>query len=676
MAASVPTVAGATSVRLGQENLLTWVEGLAELRALSLGDPRIVIAILDGPVDFAHPVLARSRLEQLEPPLGVGPAGPALRHGTMVASLIFGRSAPGLAVEGVAPDCRGLIIPLFEDGPDEPAGELPRPHTSQFELARAIARAVDAGASIINVSAGEPAVSGDCHPVLRRAVARARRKGVLIVAALGNERHEERQMPAAMPGVVAVGAWPTGGERGAHAQPSEQGPGALPSVGKATCIVAPGHGLLAALPGGGVGHASGTSYATAIVSGVAGLLASFALKRQVRLSSEQIREILLDSAQVRLDDSDSLRFCQAGRLNLKRAMVLMTRRGLAMSDEVMSPRAGTENIVDASNLIPGDGARVHDPAPGVIGVGPAGDGGCGCTSCKAKEAARSCGCASCRGLASAEGHGKLVFAIGQLGYDLMSEARRDSIQQAMIVPGQPAKSPYDPADFLEYLRVNPWEASSVVWTLNFDLTPLYAVVPSGPFAARAFELLREFLAEQAQGKVEQVSIPGRIVGRARLQSGQVVPAVAPEPRGMFSWTTEALVAAVAGSPPATGAPVNVVEAYAQRTGLVRGFLQKVYHELRNLGATAEERAVNFAATNAFQLGQISAELAREVMELDSIEVERSPICRPESDCWDVKILFFYPNRPHPAPRKVYRFTVDVSDVVPVLVGPMRAWSVR
>jgi hypothetical protein len=27
-------------------------------------------------------------------------------------------------------------------------------------------------------------------------------------------------------------------------------------------------------------------------------------------------------------------------------------------------------------------------------------------------------------------------------------------------------------------------------------------------------------------------------------------------------------------------------------------------------------------------------------------------------------------------RKVFRFTIDVSDVVPVAVGPMRSWFVR
>jgi hypothetical protein len=64
------------------------------------------------------------------------------------------------------------------------------------------------------------------------------------------------------------------------------------------------------------------------------------------------------------------------------------------------------------------------------------------------------------------------------------------------------------------------------------------------------------------------------------------------------------------------------------------------------------------------------------MELDAIEVERSPICRLDSDCWDVKIHFFYPERQVQTVRKVYRFTVDVSDLVPVTVGPMRSWYVR
>ncbi|MCP4549327.1 MAG: peptidase S8, partial [bacterium] len=61
--------------------------------------------------------------------------------------------------------------------------------------------------------------------------------------------------------------------------------------------------------------------------------------------------------------------------------------------------------------------------------------------------------------------------------------------------------------------------------------------------------------------------------------------------------------------------------------------------------------------------------------LDQIDVERSPICRPESDCWDVKLTFFNPTKRIEQARVVYRFTIDVSDVVPVTVGPVRHWHV-
>ena len=70
------------------------------------------------------------------------------------------------------------------------------------------------------------------------------------------------------------------------------------------------------------------------------------------------------------------------------------------------------------------------------------------------------------------------------------------------------------------------------------------------------------------------------------------------------------------------------------------------------------------------------DVIKEGMDLDTIAVERSPLCRPDSDCWDVKLTFFNPSKVFEQARKVYRFTVDVSDVVPVMVGPVRTWFVR
>jgi hypothetical protein len=85
--------------------------------------------------------------------------------------------------------------------------------------------------------------------------------------------------------------------------------------------------------------------------------------------------------------------------------------------------------------------------------------------------------------------------------------------------------------------------------------------------------------------------------------------------------------------------------------------------------------MNYAATNAFQVARVFESAIGEALELDGIAVEPSPICRPGSDCWDVKLTFFDPTKRLQRARKVYRFTIDVSDVVPVTVGVVRSWSV-
>ena len=275
---------------------------------------------------------------------------------------------------------------------------------------------------------------------------------------------------------------------------------------------------------------------------------------------------------------------------------------------------------------------------------------------------------------------QLVYALGQLGYDLVSEARLDGLAQAMAgVAG--ASTPervlaFDRRRMLAHLDQHPWDAAAVEWTLSLDGTAIYAVRPQGPFAADVYKQLRRFLREQLDEGVERVSIAGVVAGKATLLLGQVVPVVVPELRGMFSWTAAALTDAVAGPAPLAEAPQHERDAHAQRTAGVRNFLDRVYHGLRNLGLAPQDRAINFAATNAFAFEKVYESALREKMELESINVVRSPICRPGSDCWDVEVYFFYPERQVQTVRRVYRFTVDVSDVVPVTVGPTRSWFTR
>jgi len=294
---------------------------------------------------------------------------------------------------------------------------------------------------------------------------------------------------------------------------------------------------------------------------------------------------------------------------------------------------------------------------------------------RAEEAPKPCGCGG-KGAATPP---QLVYALGQLGYDLMTEARCDSLVQKMA--GLNGEMPhrglaFDHPHMLGYLKKNPWDAAAIEWTLNQEGTPIYAIRPQGPFAARAYKCLREFLKEQEKMEIERVSIPGTLSGKARLLNGQVVAVLVPELRGMYSWTTKALVTAVVGEANGSGATANRDAEHERKRAGVHNFLHRVYHEARNLGMMPQERALNFVATNAFEVGEIYAAAVKDRMELDGIHVSRSPICRPESDCWDVELSFFYPERQVQTVRKVYRFTVDVSDMVPVTIGTTRSWFAR
>ena len=644
--------------------------GLLDLWSETTGDPRVVVAVLDGPVDRSHPALAGARLETVAgaAPAAPRPGGPATRHGTAVASLIFGQHGPASPVRGMAPGCRGLIVPIFGDAAERDRGAIRsesrepfQPACAQLELARGILLAVAHGAWIINISAGQLLAGSAADPILVDAVSRAVGRGILVVAAAGNDGCACVHVPAALYGVLAVGAMDAQGRPLA----SSNWGGAYRFAG----LLAPGTGWLGAGARGGTTIIGGTSSATAVVSGAAALLTSLALGRGRRLDGVRIREILLDSADKCLDDSISCRRHLAGRLNLAEAGALLRTRDLRMSDEFPLQTAASEAprlAVDAAVAPAGPAGAI----PGAERMPPAWDG---VVAARAVAVAPSegCSCASCQ--AKAAGRSSLVFALGQIGYDLITEARRDSIQQHMSGPDS---NPLEPSQILAYLRDQPWEAASILWILTVDLTPIYGIAPAGPFADRAYELLREFLEDQESDRVELVSIPGRLDGHARLLNGQVVPVIVPEPRGMYSWTTDALVQAVVGAPPQADAPAEHHADHMRKLDGVRGFLQRVYHELRNLGLTAEERAINYAVTNAFEIERVFEAAVKEALELDTIEVERSPICRPDSDCWDVKIHFFYPQRQVQTVRKVYRFTVDVSDVVPVTVGPMRSWFVR
>lgn len=277
--------------------------------------------------------------------------------------------------------------------------------------------------------------------------------------------------------------------------------------------------------------------------------------------------------------------------------------------------------------------------------------------------ASACGCQKGGGEAKAPA---IVYALGALGFDYGNETNRDTFIQHSNV------NPNNTEAVLEHLAESPWDSDAVIWTLNQNATPIYAVQPGGAYAAQTYERLRESLADQINSGAERVSIPGLIVGSVTLMNGQNVPRIVPDIRGIYTWKTGELCAAVLGEPPKDE---GGMQEFGARGEALNNFLQRIYYELRNLGVTPQERAMNFGATNAFQANEVFRMSHEDGLMLDSIDVQASAICRPGSDCWDVNLTFFDPQRRQERARKVYRYTIDVSGVLPVTVGEIRAWDI-
>ena len=643
-------------------NVLT-IPGLKELQKQTKGAAEITVAILDGVVDTDHPCFNGADLTRL-PTLvqHQATAGQMSTHGTHIASLIFAQ--PNSDIPGIAPNCRGLLVPVFSDDNRK---------LSQLDLARAIEQAAENGAKVINISGGALTDMGEAEDWLIRAVEMCNERNILLVAAAGNDGCECLQVPAALPAVLAVGAVDA---RGHPLDFSNWG-----ETYQSQGILAPGENILGAKPGGGTVQLSGTSFAAPIVAGVAALLLSLQVQRGETPNPHAVREAILKSAlPCQYADSENEPKCLAGLLNISGAIKQLT-------GETMSESVETQATVEASGC--GCGGTPETPeaerqklelsaatsAP-VIPVAQIPNPVITSQGVSMPETTNKPVTPS----QAAEPAGGIVYAIGTLGYDFGSEARRDTFKQLMptaVIGGiEVPSNPYDARQIVDYLADNLSEAKSLIWTLNLELTPVYAIEPLGSFSREVYAALQELLSGQVQAEdspeyIQRVSIPGRITGRTvRLFSGQVVPVIEPDsPRGIYGWHVNTLVSAAIE---AVGAEqTEAQESQMRRT--LSSFLNRIYYDLRNLGQTSQDRALNFAATNAFQAAQTFSEAVGAGMELDSINVSKSPFCRLDSDCWDVQLKFFDPENSRRA-RKVFRFTIDVSDLIPVTLGEVRSWS--
>lgn len=163
---------------------------------ITTGDSNVVVAVLDSGVQTGHPDLPTPVAgydlvnNDSDPEDDFG-------HGTSVAGVIAAQGNNGIGIAGTCWGCRIMPVKVLDSsGIGTDSG-----------VASGITWAADHGADVISMSLGGPAD----YATLANAVSYAQQRGVVMVAAAGNDGEDPSlatvpNYPAAYSGVISVGA--------------------------------------------------------------------------------------------------------------------------------------------------------------------------------------------------------------------------------------------------------------------------------------------------------------------------------------------------------------------------------------------------------------------------------------------------------------------------------------
>lgn len=230
--------------------------GCEEAWITTLGDSTITISVVDQGVQYDHLNL-ESNMDGSVEDAGYDfvrdqsdpyPVNEGENHGTHVGGIATGNTNNGTGHAGIS-DCSMLSArALDENG----SGSL-------SDIADAITWSADQGVEIINLSLG----SGGYTTTLQNAVSYAEGQGSLLVAAAGNDFGGSVSYPAAYEECLAISALDPDGSLANYS-----------NTGPETELCAPGSNVLSTVTFDDYDQFSGTSMASPVVAGVAGLALS------------------------------------------------------------------------------------------------------------------------------------------------------------------------------------------------------------------------------------------------------------------------------------------------------------------------------------------------------------------------------------------------------------------
>ncbi len=220
----------------------------------------VTVGVIDTAIDATHPEFALNPVQQADV-LG-GPIS-SRGHGTAMGGLIVANAA----LDGIAPGVRLISIRAFDATPSGAIG------SSSFALAKALNQMAASGADVLNLS-----FAGPRDPLILKVMDRLEEMDMPVIAAAGNNGPEaEPVYPAAHRHAIAV-----------TATDSNDAGFAFANLGMYVEVAAPGVDILSPQPDGNYDYETGTSAATAHVTGIVALM----LSRNPDLTTADIRLLL------------------------------------------------------------------------------------------------------------------------------------------------------------------------------------------------------------------------------------------------------------------------------------------------------------------------------------------------------------------------------------------------
>jgi thermitase len=236
---------------------------------LSRGSDTVRIAILDSGIECSHVDLLGKCVEQKNFTIS-STAGDLLGHGTHVAAIAAANTDNGRGTAGVGWNAKLGSLKVCREYPSESLPLLGMCDVA--DSVEGLLYAADQGYRVVNMSYGSDPDPYSPSQTEAAAVTYAWNKGVVLVAAAGNDYASTRHYPAAFPEVISVAA-----------TDRHDNLAYFSSFGSWVSVAAPGHNILSAYPNAACGlpasdpegcynWLSGTSMASPHVAGIAALV--------------------------------------------------------------------------------------------------------------------------------------------------------------------------------------------------------------------------------------------------------------------------------------------------------------------------------------------------------------------------------------------------------------------